>query len=32
MIGRNCGLSLDQREDLLEMQNEDERINFLTHI
>jgi len=29
IIGRNCGLSLDEREKLLEMQTEDERIKFL---
>jgi len=29
MIGRNCGLTLDQRQQLLEMQSEDERIEFL---
>ena len=31
MIGRNCGLTLDQRQQLLEMQSEDERIEFLIH-
>lgn len=29
LIGRNCGLSLPQRQDLLEMQSEAERITFL---
>lgn len=30
LIGRNCGLSLDQRQNLLEMQRESDRIEFLT--
>ena len=30
LVGRNCGLSLDQRQMLLEMQRESERIEFLT--
>ncbi len=29
LIGRNCGLSLDQRQNLLEIQSECERIEFL---
>ncbi|MCY4158251.1 MAG: ATP-dependent protease, partial [Bacteroidetes bacterium] len=29
LIGRNCGLSLDQRQDLLEMRSEDKRIRVL---
>ncbi len=29
LIGRNCGLSLDQRQNLLEIQSENERIQFL---
>jgi len=29
LIGRNCGLSLDQRQDLLEMQSEGKRIQVL---
>lgn len=31
LIGRNCGLSLDQREELLEMQHEDDRLSFLSN-
>ncbi len=30
LIGRNCGLSLDQRQSLLEVQSENERIEFLS--
>lgn len=30
LIGRNCGLSVDQRQTLLEMQCEGERVEFLT--
>ncbi len=30
LIGRNCGLSLDQRQDLLEVQCESERVQFLS--